>query len=664
MYHLFFNRHLAKELSAPSQTKEDVKSNALPALVIVTSGGEVTKKEVLQAVRLNMRLVIIEGSGGFADEIVQALKKKPELPDDPDFAEIIEEGDLFIFNVESPVKAMEYLIVREQGVDKVLANALNIYSLYDANAVRQQKKFLSLQNWIIILGLVSTALVIFQQVYGPSDQYNASGKQSADELLKNASDSVAQTALDTAQKYSTDTSQIAKSITPEQKKLQQQDSTRIADSTRQAVGAASIRNTDTLTAQQRAHAFGFQWKLWKEPGFYWWLLHLILIAIPIIVALLIAAANKFKQGNKWIKLRAGAEKIKEEIYRYRTRSGVYLVDAEEKLAEILNTITHKTMDSEVSSSSLKPYKKDEVWQTAQLSHLSPEKYIEERLNDQLHYFTRKAVVLERKVTTLFWMQFAIAGLGSFLAATNMQIWVALTGAMVAAIISYLGYQQTAANLLKYNLAATDLWNIKSWWNALSGLKKADPKQIDELVNKTETVLRNDMDSWSNRMSASIKELNKQQEKNKIDGLSESQNEQNNDRANVENQENQENLPLQVVAPIAMEKKEDKIETTDNSSQTGFNLDPNGPAPTDVAGSPIKPLTSDDENSSAKKEELGLGTSETETPPGITSEGDGSGEASVTENADTKGAGEEADPSDGKNEDNEEESDDETKPTGK
>ena len=37
----------------------------------------------------------------------------------------------------------------------------------------------------------------------------------------------------------------------------------------------------------------------------------------ITITVLIAAANRFSAGNKWIFLRATAESIKKEIYRYR-----------------------------------------------------------------------------------------------------------------------------------------------------------------------------------------------------------------------------------------------------------------------------------------------------------------------------------------------------------
>ena len=46
----------------------------------------------------------------------------------------------------------------------------------------------------------------------------------------------------------------------------------------------------------------------------------ILIVLPIIISILIAALNRFRYGAKWVLIRAAAEAIKSEIYQYRTRS--------------------------------------------------------------------------------------------------------------------------------------------------------------------------------------------------------------------------------------------------------------------------------------------------------------------------------------------------------
>lgn len=432
-----------KQAKKPAQTKEIT----LPSLVILTGGGDIAKKEILRAVRDNMRIIVIEGSGGFADDIAKAVKNKDSAPDDPLLAEIISDGDLHFHNLSNSVKGIQRLIIRELGVDKVLMQAWETFALYDKNANEQQKKFGRLQMIILVLGVIGTALVIIQQIWGPKDTSAPTNLMSATDLWK-------------------------------------------------------LRGTNS-------------------SYLYWWLLHNSLILMPILLTVLVTAAARFKQGNKWLLLRAGAESIKREIFRYRTRSMYYKDLPEQQLAMKIEDITRRTMRTEVNTSSLKPYdvskglppKMDASNQQDDgICYLVPDKYIEVRLEDQLNFFKSKAVKLERQLKFLYWATFAVGGLGSFLAAINMQVWVALTTALVAAFGTYLGYRQVESTLIKYNQAATDLANVKAWWNALSAEDQAMSVNIDSLVAHTEQVLQTELDGWIQQMQNSLAELREDQKK--------------------------------------------------------------------------------------------------------------------------------------------------------
>jgi hypothetical protein len=234
----------------------------------------------------------------------------------------------------------------------------------------------------------------------------------------------------------------------------------------------------------------------------------------------VTAASRFKQGNKWLLLRAGAESIKREIYRYRSRAMDYKEKPEQQLAKRVEDISRRTMRTEVNSSALVPYDKTKGFPpymyAAQggddgFSYLTPDRYVEVRLSDQLNYFQKKAVTLERQLKVLFWLTFIIGGLGTFLAAVGQQVWVALTTAVIAAIGTHLGYRQTENTLTKYNQAATDLSNVKAWWNALSAEEQAQQENIDSLVEHTEQVLQSELDGWVQQMQNALVELRKGQE---------------------------------------------------------------------------------------------------------------------------------------------------------
>lgn len=417
----------------------DVSNQSLkiPAVAILAGGGAVSKTEVLRVVRKNFPLLIVEGSGGFADEIAEAFKEKDLQIDDPVMAEIIADGELHFHLLNNSVKGIERLIVRELESDKVLLQAWETFANYDQNANIQQKRFDRLQLAIITIGVLGVALVIIQQVFAP----------------------------------------------------------------REANG--DLRRADL-----------------KAVGFIWWAVYHMLIIIPILLTILVTATNRFKQGNKWLLLRAGAESIKREIYRYRTRAMHYVNNGEQQLAKMVETITRRTMRTEVNLSALVPYDKEKGFPPYMdaarggddgFSCLTPDRYVELRLGDQLSYFQSKAPKLEKQLRLLYWMTFIVGGAGSYLAAIGMQGWVALTTSIVAAFGTYLGYRQTESTLTKYNQAATDLANVKAWWNALSAEEQAQQVNINSLVEHTEQVLQSELDGWIQQMQNALADLRKGQE---------------------------------------------------------------------------------------------------------------------------------------------------------
>jgi hypothetical protein len=391
----------------------------------------------LRVVRMNIPLIVIEGSGGLSDEIATAFQNSDNPIDDPLMAEIIADGELHFHHYQHSIKGIERLIIRELGSDKVLLQAWEAFANYDLNANLQQKRFNKLQVSIIVIGVVGVALVVVQQVFAPR---NAEG--------------------------------------------------------------------DLLPVTFTTKMFG------------WWLIYYSLIFIPILLTIFLTAANRFKQGNKWLLLRAGAEAIKREIYKYRARAIQYTNNGEQHLSKAVEEITFRTMRTDVNLSALIPYPKDKGFppyaNPAQggddgFSCLTPDRYVQVRLWDQQSYFQRKTIGLEQQLRILHWLTFIVGGVGAFMAAIGLQAWVALTTSIVAALGTYLGYRQTENTLTKYNQAATDLANIKAWWDALSAEEQAQQRNINSLVEHTEQVLQSELDGWIQQMQNALADLRKTQE---------------------------------------------------------------------------------------------------------------------------------------------------------
>ena len=253
------------------------------------------------------------------------------------------------------------------------------------------------------------------------------------------------------------------------------------------------------------------------------LLHAVIVIVPVTMAILVAAANRFNAGNKWVVLRSSAEAIKQEIFRYRTRAASYIdpqtaqLSREATLAYKIESISRQVMQTDVNLSALRlptgpipPRMDGPTGSDDGLSFITPERYITLRLADQLTYYQGKTVRLERQLRLLQWLIYIFGGVGTLLAAAGFDLWIALTTALAAACTTYLGYQQIENSLIKYNQAATDLANVHGWWMALALDERTDPNNVDTLVEHTEKILGNELTGWVQEMHNVLAELRARQ----------------------------------------------------------------------------------------------------------------------------------------------------------
>ncbi len=253
------------------------------------------------------------------------------------------------------------------------------------------------------------------------------------------------------------------------------------------------------------------------------LLRYAIVIVPIATSALLVAASRFKAGNKWVLLRASAEAIKREIFRYRAQAEIYSdqqtakTSREAKLTHQVEFISRQLMQTEVNLSALRPYKgpiPPEMYGAAAaddgLSFLTPDHYVTVRLGDQLNYYRGRTTRLERQLKRLQWLICLSGGAGTLLAAVGLELWMALTTALVTTFTTYLEYQQVENTLMTYNQSATDLANVRGWWMALSAEERADPKNVDKLVGHTEKILQGERVGWAQQMQDALAELRAEQ----------------------------------------------------------------------------------------------------------------------------------------------------------
>jgi hypothetical protein len=292
-------------------------------------------------------------------------------------------------------------------------------------------------------------------------------------------------------------------------------------------------------------------------------LHWLVVIVPILVSALIAWSARRSDGYRWITLRAAAEEVKAEIYRYRTQTEAYRDEQPQRrkpavraaggvlrgihrdasraaggrgrprftrlqmrmLQAHLSRIDDQLVKTQACMGPLTPYAGPFPPQPAGsaddgLSLLDPEGYLRVRVQDQVAYFHRRIRYLDRLRTTLELAAIAAGGAGAIVAAFGADAWVGLTSGIAGAALAYLGYLQAENSIVAYNRAASKLGALDRWWHALSpGQRTAGA--LGHLVTTAEMVLAHERAGWVHQMSEALEDLKARQadttEKIKSDG---------------------------------------------------------------------------------------------------------------------------------------------------
>lgn len=250
-------------------------------------------------------------------------------------------------------------------------------------------------------------------------------------------------------------------------------------------------------------------------------LRLLVLATPITASVLVAMTARIDRGVGWVMVRGSAEALKREIYRYRAGVGPYGAgdpgERDRSLAGKIESITRRLASSGALLEGLKPYgdgKLPPPYAAAAdddgFSELTVERYIALRLRDQLHYYTSKSRKLERLYKVLQWTVVSLGGLGTFLAAMELEIWVPVSISLAAALGGYLELRNVEKTLATYVKSGLELENVLTWWKSLAPEEQADPARREQLVGKTEAVLQTENVDWQLEMQEALEDLQKEE----------------------------------------------------------------------------------------------------------------------------------------------------------
>lgn len=393
---------------------------AAPVVAVLVGGGDIAKAEALAAVRRRWPLIVIEGTGGFAEEVAARRRSAAgsRSAGDRDLDEIAASSAVRLFDGPSSSDLARELAWELQD-EPTLKRAWLTFAGYDEIANRARATFTRFQAAMLVLGIGGTFLA----------------------LLDNAAE------------------------------------------------------------------FGS-----------WWgdVVHWAVVAAPILLSLLIALALRLGFGKRWVLLRGASEAAKSEIYRYRSRTGIYGDAAfgqtglgrDEMLALRLNAVDEQLLHTEASSWPLTPYRGQlppKMYGASAaddgLAPLDADGYLALRVGDQLAYYHPKVARLARRLRVLQVLALAAGGVGALLAAAGFEVWIGLTTVITANVVAYLGYLQVEPTLVAYNQAAGRLEGLRRAWEA----QPAEKHDFGRLVADCEGVLSTELSGWVQQMNEAIEE---------------------------------------------------------------------------------------------------------------------------------------------------------------
>ncbi|MBD2462845.1 DUF4231 domain-containing protein [Oscillatoria sp. FACHB-1407] len=247
-------------------------------------------------------------------------------------------------------------------------------------------------------------------------------------------------------------------------------------------------------------------------------LHVLVVLVPILSTALIAYSLRFNMGVNWISLRGSAEALKKEIYLYRMRVGEYsptMLGSESRdvhLARRAKIINKRLMETQVNQTGLEAYKGKlpPQYSTAEgddgFSDMTAEQYLLWRIEDQFNYYQRKSVKFTRELQRFQLMIILLGGVGTALAAFNLEIWVAISGALATAFATFLEFKGVETTIVACNTAAADLYDVRTWWRALSDDAKQLSNNVETLVHSAEAIVQSENAGWVQEMRDALAEI--------------------------------------------------------------------------------------------------------------------------------------------------------------
>jgi hypothetical protein len=253
------------------------------------------------------------------------------------------------------------------------------------------------------------------------------------------------------------------------------------------------------------------------PDLIGWIIKVFFVATPLVSSALAAFSNKFFGSGDWLVMRAGAEQILREIYKYRT----ILKDhpdrnkwLENRLVDIQRQV-FRGLGGELVlqdyNGPIPPYDNpSDPTDDSGFDDLTGDQYFTFRVENQLAWHMKKLKQRQAERIRLTVFILAAGLIGSFMAAMGgiLTLWVALAASISAALVGWQELRNLDAVIKNYSKVQLELMVIYDHWNNLA-TEQRTKADFDSMVQDTEELL------WSQNVEY-IKAMQEALSKNKAD----------------------------------------------------------------------------------------------------------------------------------------------------
>lgn len=263
-------------------------------------------------------------------------------------------------------------------------------------------------------------------------------------------------------------------------------------------------------------------------------LSLCSVILPLLTGVFLTVFYTFKPIEKWAVCEIGSRMIMGEIYKFRTRTGIYHVSrkksnkkindtrAREIFAEELIKIWKLLELSDIKVSSLSPVSnstiiKDQIEienkqlnlnvsndiemgdmsneKLDPLEKISVENYVKTRLNMIIDENKNEAPNIENLVKTLQVVIFLLTASGSLLSHLQLSVWVPIVLAFSTMLATIMEQKQLVVKLNSTNGIYMQLEQLKCYWQGLSLIERRKYNNGTYIVENTESIVISQLSAY-------------------------------------------------------------------------------------------------------------------------------------------------------------------------